>query len=153
HEEPRLPDALDPRRRMGGDGRRSLSSPEGTQELSKTIGRVRETHPITIRVRFTHPITIRVRFTHPTGRSSKESTMPKKVVRSRYGVHPGVQMTRDWIASLPAKTGRSLEEWIALVRKEGPPTEKERREWLKKEHGHGTNSAWWIAERADGKGT
>jgi hypothetical protein len=79
--------------------------------------------------------------------------MPKKPVRSLYSVHPGVQMTRDWIASLPAKTGRSLEEWIALVKKQGPPTEKERREWLKKEHGHGTNSAWWIAERADGKGT
>jgi hypothetical protein len=54
---------------------------------------------------------------------------------------------------LPAKTGRSLEEWIALVKKEGPPTEKERRDWLKAEHGMGTNSAWWIAERAEGKGT
>src|SRR5262249_26362119 len=31
-------------------------------------------------------------------------------------------------------------------------TEKERREWLKAEHDFGTNGAWWIAERAEGKG-
>jgi hypothetical protein len=60
-------------------------------------------------------------------------------------------MVQKWIAELPAKTGRSLEEWIALVQKSGPPDEKARREWLKKEHGFGTNSAWWIAERATPK--
>ncbi|HLJ92369.1 MAG TPA: DUF5655 domain-containing protein [Gemmataceae bacterium] len=73
--------------------------------------------------------------------------------KSIYSVHPGVAMVQDWIAQLPQKTGRSLEEWIALVQESGPATEQERREWLKKEHGLGTNSAWWIAERADGKGT
>jgi hypothetical protein len=61
-------------------------------------------------------------------------------------------MVQKWINDLPDKTGRSLEEWIALVQKSGPATEKERREWLKKEHKLGTNSAWWIAERAEGKG-
>ena len=60
-------------------------------------------------------------------------------------------MTQKWVATLKEKTGRSLEEWIKLAKKSGPPTEKERREWLKKEHGLGTNSAWWIAERAQGK--
>jgi hypothetical protein len=73
--------------------------------------------------------------------------------QSRYSVHPGVLMTQTWVASLKEKTGRTLEEWLALVREDGPPTEKERREWLKKQYGLGTNSAWWIAERADGKGT
>src|SRR5438874_13407742 len=58
-------------------------------------------------------------------------------------------MVQDWIADLPRKTGRTLEEWIELVKQSGPPTEKERRDWLKKEHGLGTNSAWWIAERAE----
>src|SRR5262249_50247068 len=72
--------------------------------------------------------------------------------QSPYSVHPGVLMIQDWIAKLPEKTGKSLEQWIALVKKSGPPTEKERREWLKKEHELGTNAAWWIAERADGKG-
>ncbi len=62
-------------------------------------------------------------------------------------------MVQDWILSLPEKTGRSLDEWLDLVKKEGPPTEKERREWLKKEYKLGTNSAWWIAERAEGKRT
>jgi len=61
-------------------------------------------------------------------------------------------MTRKWVATLQEKTGRSLDEWLELVKKSGPPTEKERRDWLKKEHGLGTNSAWWIAERAEGKG-
>jgi hypothetical protein len=72
--------------------------------------------------------------------------------RSLYSVHPGVEMVRKWIDELPAKTGRSLLQWIELVQKHGPATEKERREWLKSKHGMGTNSAWWIAERAEGKG-
>jgi len=74
------------------------------------------------------------------------------MVKSLYSVHPGVLMTRKWVATLKEKTGRSLDEWLELVKKSGPATEKERRDWLKKEHGLGTNSAWWIAERAEGKG-
>src|SRR5215472_18966454 len=72
--------------------------------------------------------------------------------KSIYGVHPGVLMTQKWVETLKEKTGRSLDEWLKLVKKSGPATEKERREWLKREHGLGTNSAWWIAERAEGKG-
>jgi hypothetical protein len=72
--------------------------------------------------------------------------------KSLYDVHPGVAMVQRWIASMPLKTGRSLEEWIALVKTEGPATEKEQREWLKKNYALGTNSAWWVAERAAGKG-
>jgi hypothetical protein len=71
---------------------------------------------------------------------------------SLYSVHPGVEMVQNWIAGLPALTGRTLQEWIDLVRKEGPAGEKERREWLKKTHRFGTNAAWWLAERAEGKG-
>jgi hypothetical protein len=61
-------------------------------------------------------------------------------------------MMQKWVAELPEKTGRTLDEWVSLVKEAGPPTEKERRDWLKKEHALGTNSAWWIAERAEGKG-
>jgi hypothetical protein len=78
---------------------------------------------------------------------------PSAPKESLYDVHPGVAMVQKWIASMPLKTGRSLEEWIALVKTEGPATEKEQREWLKKNYGLGTNSAWWIAERAAGKGS
>lgn len=77
----------------------------------------------------------------------------KTTNKSLYSVHPAVKMVKDWIEGLPAKTGKSLDEWIELVRMSGPPTEKERRDWLKKEHKFGTNGAWWIAERVDGKGT
>jgi hypothetical protein len=70
-----------------------------------------------------------------------------------YGVHPGVAMVQKWVSELKAKTGRSLEEWIAFVKKDGPKGGRERRDWLKTKHKLGTNSAWWIAERADGKGT
>jgi len=73
--------------------------------------------------------------------------------KSLYSVHPGVLTTQRWVADLPQKTGKSLEQWIALVKKSGPPTEEDRREWLRTKHNLGTNAAWWIAERADGKNT
>lgn len=60
-------------------------------------------------------------------------------------------MVQEWVRTLKERTGRSLPQWIALVKKKGPRTEKERREWLKARHGLGT-SASWIAERAEGKG-
>lgn len=79
--------------------------------------------------------------------------MPTPTARSGlHSPHPGLAMVDKWKSELPSKTGRSLEEWIEFVKKSGPPTEKERREWLKKKHKLGTNSASWIAERADGKG-
>ena len=80
--------------------------------------------------------------------------MPKTATKStfRYDVHPGVAMVQKWIIELKPKTGRSLEEWIALVKKEGPKDYQARRAWLKSKHKLGSNSAWWIAERADGKG-
>jgi hypothetical protein len=81
----------------------------------------------------------------------KGATQQKK--KSIYGVHPGVAMTQKWVAELKQKTGRSLDEWLRLIKKAGPKDEKARREWLKTQHGLGTNSARWLAERADGKGT
>ena len=79
-------------------------------------------------------------------------TATKRATKSIYGVHPGVLMTQKWIAELKQKTGRTLDEWLRLIKKEGPPTEKERRDWLKTKYGLGTNSAWWLAERSVGKG-
>jgi len=78
----------------------------------------------------------------------------RKENRSIYGVHPGVAMVQKWIAEqLKSKTGHALDEWISLVKEEGPATETDRRVWLKEKHKLGTNNAWWIAERADGKGS
>jgi len=71
--------------------------------------------------------------------------------KSLYSVHPGVLMTQKWVSTLKDKTGRSLDEWLVLVKQTGPKTEKAQREWLKEEFKLGANSAWWIAERAAGK--
>lgn len=76
----------------------------------------------------------------------------KTRTKSVYSIHPGVAMVQKWVEDLPAKTGRSLDEWLKFIKKLGPKTEKERLEWLKQEHGLGTNSARWLAERAEGKG-
>jgi Domain of unknown function (DUF5655)/Domain of unknown function (DUF4287) len=70
-----------------------------------------------------------------------------------YGVHPGVAMIQKWVTELKAKTGRTLEEWCAFIQKEGPDNLPARREWLKAKHKLGTNTAWWLAERADGQPT
>lgn len=70
----------------------------------------------------------------------------------RYDVHPSYAMVANWIASLKEKTGRSLDEWMKHIKKNGPATESERRDWLKSDHGLGTNTAWWLAERSVGKG-
>jgi Domain of unknown function (DUF5655)/Domain of unknown function (DUF4287) len=82
--------------------------------------------------------------------------MPRKTksppARSLYGVHPGVTMIQNWIATLKEKTGRSLDEWLEHIQADGPPTTPERRDWLKKRYGHGTNTASWLAERAEGGG-
>jgi len=83
--------------------------------------------------------------------------MPRTAIATKkkpiYSVHPGIAMTQKWVAELKEKTGRSLDEWLRFVTKSGPKDEKERRNWLKQEHGLGTNTAWWIAERSVGKGT
>lgn len=70
--------------------------------------------------------------------------MPK----SLYDVHPGIPRVQKWIATLPKMTGRSLEEWVALVKKSGPAAPKDRRAWLQKTHKLPTMSAWWIADQS-----
>jgi hypothetical protein len=75
--------------------------------------------------------------------------MPAK---SPYSVHPSIPYVQNIIAKLKTKTGRTIEEWVEFVKKDGPKTEGERRTWLKERHKLGTNYAWWIAERSVGKG-
>src|SRR5262249_11421251 len=83
-----------------------------------------------------------------------ETTMPQtasKKKKSLYSVHPGVAMVQKWIADLPAKTGRTFEQWLSHIRKNGPQDDKACVQWLKTEHGMGSNTAWWLAERAANK--
>lgn len=79
--------------------------------------------------------------------------MPAKTKsKVQYGVHPGVAMVQKWVAELPQKTGRSLDQWLAHIEKAGPKDKKARSAWLK-EQGLGTNVASWLAWRAEGKPT
>jgi len=71
---------------------------------------------------------------------------------SLYSPHPGLAMAAAGIATLEENSGRSLDEWLALVENEGPKGERDRRDWLKSEHGVGNNVATWIAARSHGKG-
>jgi hypothetical protein len=71
----------------------------------------------------------------------------------RYDVHPGVAMVQKWIAELPAKTGRTLDEWAKLVRTSSLATAKEKRDWLKAEYGIGGNTAALIVDYSAGKVT
>jgi hypothetical protein len=52
--------------------------------------------------------------------------------------------------SLAARTGRSLEQWLALVRSSGvdPLDQAAVRNWLRREHGVPQNSQWAIADAA-----
>lgn len=69
-----------------------------------------------------------------------------------YSVHPSVAYARAIIANLPESTGRSIDEWVRLVGKTGLAGEKDRREWLKKEHKLGGTTASMIAYYAAGRG-
>ena len=53
-------------------------------------------------------------------------------------------------ASLAVRTGRSLEQWLALVRSSGvdPLDQTAVRNWLRREHGVPQNSQWAIADAA-----
>jgi hypothetical protein len=83
-------------------------------------------------------------------RKAKKTLAKPAAAASIYSVHPGVSMIQKWIVEMKVKTGRTLEEWVKHIKSAGPDTEKECRDWLKAQHGLGTNTAWWLAERAFG---
>ena len=72
--------------------------------------------------------------------------------KSIYSVHPGVVMTQKWLGELKQKSGRTLEEWLRVIKKDGPAEEKARRDWLREKHGLNTMIATYLAERSTGKG-
>lgn len=64
-----------------------------------------------------------------------------------YDLHPSVAYVQSILANLEAKTGHTLEAWVARVRAEGPAEAKARLAWLKAQ-GLGTNQAGFVAQRA-----
>ncbi len=79
-------------------------------------------------------------------------TTKKASTKALYSVHPSVAYAQAIINNLPKKTGKSIEEWVRLIKKSAPKGEKERREWLKKEYQLGGTTAYMIVDRAEGKG-
>jgi hypothetical protein len=59
------------------------------------------------------------------------------------------EMRKAIAKNLPAKTGRSFEEWVRLVRTEGPKGRRGKEAWLKREHGLGGATAMFIASEAE----
>ena len=78
--------------------------------------------------------------------------MAKAQTKSIYSMHPGFKMEAAALKNLKERTGKTLEEWTAILKKSGPATQKERAAWLKEKHGITTNYAMWIAMNADGQG-
>ncbi len=54
-------------------------------------------------------------------------------------------------ANMREKTGKTLEQWVKLVKKDGPDDPKQWRAWLKSEHGLGHVTAGVVAMEAQGK--
>lgn len=54
----------------------------------------------------------------------------------------------NWFKALPEKTGRTFDQWMTLIKKEGPKEKRALVDWLKTKHKQGTNTAGWFAERA-----
>ncbi len=69
----------------------------------------------------------------------------------RLARHPAVAHQQAIIANLKKNTGRTLDEWVRLVKKAPAKTRAERMRWLKSEHGLGQTSAMIIASALDGK--
>src|ERR1700722_6468960 len=85
--------------------------------------------------------------------AAAKTKSPARKSAGLYDVHPGVSMVQKGVGELKEKRGRTAEGWMGPVQKEGPKSgHKARIEWLKTKHKLGNNSAWWIADRAEGKG-
>jgi len=69
---------------------------------------------------------------------------------SRYSLHPGFAREQAYRDNLASRTGKSLEQWVALARKQKLGTVRERIEWLKSKHALTTDYARWVAEECDG---
>ncbi|MBI3554762.1 MAG: DUF4287 domain-containing protein [Deltaproteobacteria bacterium] len=74
--------------------------------------------------------------------------LPKNERQERYAVHPGLKMIASWKANLSKKTGRTADEWSALIRKGAPKNDRLCVEWLIEKYGLGTNTARFLAEIA-----
>lgn len=78
--------------------------------------------------------------------------MERKIL-FEFGIHPAVKMLDAWTGQLQQKTGKTLEEWVALVQAAGIPTQQEQKLWLKGHFSFSIMQATWIVEIAAGEGS
>lgn len=71
--------------------------------------------------------------------------------KSLYSMHPSFDYEEAGLRLIRERTGRTLEEWIAHVKRNGPVEPRARLAWLK-EQGLTMNYTGWVASRASGKG-
>lgn len=77
--------------------------------------------------------------------------MPRKPAPANlYSVHPAIAYGQAILRNLHEKTGKTAKQWIAVAQKHGATDKKVLTEWLKKEHGLGSTTAYWVAEQALG---
>ena len=70
----------------------------------------------------------------------------------RYSVHPLVAYAQSVISNLPKKTGKSLQQWIELVKESGIETPDEQRVWLKNNYGLRGTTTGLIVNYVAGNG-
>ena len=75
----------------------------------------------------------------------------KESKKSVYSMHPSFDYEEAGLRLIKERTGKTLEEWIAHVKKNGPEEAKTRVAWLKKQ-GLTMNYAGWVGSRASGMG-
>jgi hypothetical protein len=71
--------------------------------------------------------------------------------KSLYSPHPSLAHWRAMVESLPERTGKTVEEWRALLRKSGLESAAEQRKWLKEKHGLGLSTIGLILDEAEHK--
>jgi hypothetical protein len=72
--------------------------------------------------------------------------------KSLYSLHPAFAMEEGSEKRLLERTGKSLHQWIKILKRDGPTDEREQSNWLMQQHDFTTNYAMWVVERASGKG-
>ena len=67
-----------------------------------------------------------------------------------YQLHPGLAMMDAIVRNLEEKTGKSLEEWAAVLKKQGPVSVPEQKLWLKDKYGLGAPTIGVIVDHVRG---
>jgi hypothetical protein len=74
--------------------------------------------------------------------------MPNRKIT--YQLHPGLAKMQAIVRKLSENTGKSLDDWAAVLRKQGPVTVPEQKVWLKDQFGLGGSTVSVIVDHARG---